>query len=56
MSPTRYKQNAAIADVHRSKKVSSCFEMEIKVIKRKSKNAIDYRPKFKQYHKSLSHC
>ena len=55
MIPTRYKQNAAIADVHRSKKVSSCFEMEIKVIKHKSKNAIDYRTKFKQYHKSLSH-
>ena len=43
--PMRYKQNAVIGDLHRSKKISSNFEMEIKVIKRKYRNA-DYPPKF----------
>ena len=43
--PKRYKRNAVIGDLHRSKRISSNFEMEIKVIKRKFRNA-DYPPKF----------
>ena len=43
--PKRYKENAVIGDLHRSKRISSTFEMEIKVIKRKFRNA-DYPLKF----------
>ena len=42
--PKRYKQNAGIGDLLRSKRVSSNFKMEIKVIKRKFKN-VYYPPK-----------
>ena len=31
----RYKRNAVIGDLHRLKRISSNFEMEIKVIRRK---------------------
>ena len=37
--PKQYKQNAVIGDLHRSKTISSTFEMEIKVIKHKFRNA-----------------
>ena len=43
--PKRYKRNAVIGDLHRSKRISSNFEMKIKVIKLKFRNA-DYPPKF----------
>ena len=43
--PKRYKRNAVIGDLHRSKRISSTFEMVIKVIKRKFRNA-DYPLKF----------
>ena len=43
--PKWYKRNAAIGDLHRSKRISSNSEVEIKVIKRKFLNA-DYPPKF----------
>ena len=43
--PKRYKRNAVIGDLHRSKRISSNFEMEIKVIKRQFRNA-DYPTKF----------
>ena len=41
----RYKQNAVIGDLHRSKRIFRNIEMEIKVIKCKSQNT-DYPPKF----------
>ena len=37
--PKWYKRNAIIGDLHRSKRISSIFEMEIKVIKHKFRNA-----------------
>ena len=43
--PKQYKRNAVIEDLHRSKRISSNFEMEIKVIKCKFLNA-DYPPTF----------
>ena len=43
--PKRYKRNAVIGDLHRSRRISSNFEKEFKVIKRKFRNA-DYPPKF----------
>ena len=43
-----YKRNALIGDLHRSKRLSSNFEMEIKVIKRKFWNA-DFPLKFFKY-------
>ena len=43
--PKRYERDAVIGDLHRSKIISSNFEMEIKVIKRKFRNG-DYRQKF----------
>ena len=42
--PKRYKQSAVIGDLHRSKRISSNFKMDIKVIKCKLRNA-DYPPK-----------
>ena len=42
--PKRDKRNAVIRDLHRSKRIWSNFEMEIKVITRKFQNA-DYPPK-----------
>ena len=36
--PKWYEWNAVIVDLHRSKRISSNFEMEIKVIKRKFRN------------------
>ena len=41
----RYRQIAVTGDLHKSRKISSNFEMEIKVIKYKFQNA-DYLPKF----------
>ena len=43
--PKRYKRIVVIGDLHRSKRISSNFEMKIKVVKCKFRNA-DYRPKF----------
>ena len=43
--PKWYKRNTVIGDLHRSTRISSDFEIEIKVIKRKLKSA-DYPPKF----------
>ena len=43
--PKRYKRNAVIGDLHRSKRIYGNFEMEIKVIIRKFRN-VDYPPKF----------
>ena len=43
--PKRYERGAVIGDLHRSKRISSNFEMEIKVIKRKFRNG-DYPQKF----------
>ena len=43
--PKQFKQHSVIADLHRSKTISSNFEMKIKVIKCKSENT-DYPPKF----------
>ena len=44
----RYKRNALIGDLHRSKRLSSNFEMDIKVIKRKFRNA-DFPLSFFKY-------
>ena len=43
--PKQYKWNALIWDLHRTKRISSNFEMQINVIKRKFPNT-DYPPKF----------
>ena len=43
--PKRYREIAVTGDLHKSRKISSDFEMKIKVIKRKFQNA-DYLPKF----------
>ena len=41
----RYKRNTLIGELDRSKRISSKSEMEIKVIKRKFRNA-DFPPRF----------
>ena len=52
--PKWYKRNAVIRDLHRLKRISSNFEMEIKVTKCKFLN-VDYPPKYLNSHTSVFH-